>query len=78
MFLYDCRHKKILKLDYLMRLVLPDGARRCARPHLVGRVLVGPQQLVDELGNHLEGGSVRGLQTPAPRHQLIPDRTKRL
>lgn len=57
--------------DCLSRLFLSDEAPRCAAPHLLGRVLVGLQQPVDELPNHFKGGPVRGLQAPATCHQLI-------
>lgn len=52
-------------------MIPSDEAPRCGAPHLLGRVLVGPQQPLDELADHFKGGPVGGLQAPAPRHQLI-------
>lgn len=39
------------------------------------RVIGGQKEPVNELANHFEGWSVGGLQTPAERHQLVPERT---
>lgn len=48
-------------------------------PHLVTVmwwcVTGGGEEPVNELTNHFKGWSVCGLQTPADRHQLIPERT---
>lgn len=38
-------------------------------------VIGGQKEPVNELANHFEGWSVSGLQTPAERHQLVPERT---
>lgn len=74
MFLYACQHQKNIKRRLFLRFILLDEAPR--GPHLVGRVLTGLQQPVNELANHLKGWSICGLQTPATCHQLIPGMTK--
>lgn len=68
--------KENIKRRLFLRFILSDEAPR--GPHLVGRVVTGLQQPIDELAKHFKGRSVRGLQAPAPCHQLIPGMTKRL